>query len=152
MMAERGDSVAPSTIVHWVQHYAPEFEKRWNRFARPVGGSWRVVDFRLSRKRDVAAAKAFFRNAFKKHGRVPRTITLDGYQASHRAVRELGVEDRKLRTVTVRSCQYLNNIVEQDQRGVKQRLRPMLGLKNFGQAAIMRSRSPASSCCMTQQR
>jgi transposase-like protein len=42
MMAERGVSVAPSTILRWVQHYAPEFEKRWNRFARPVGGSWRV--------------------------------------------------------------------------------------------------------------
>jgi transposase-like protein len=41
MMAERGVSVAPSTILRWVQHYAPEFEKRWNRFARPVGGSWR---------------------------------------------------------------------------------------------------------------
>jgi transposase-like protein len=42
MMAKRGISVAPSTILRWVQRYAPEFEKRWNRFARPVGGSWRV--------------------------------------------------------------------------------------------------------------
>ena len=25
-----------------MQHDAPEFQKRWNRFARPVGGSWRV--------------------------------------------------------------------------------------------------------------
>jgi putative transposase len=39
-----------------------------------------VHDFRLSPKRDVAAAKAFFRKAFKTQGRVPRTITLDGYQ------------------------------------------------------------------------
>jgi transposase-like protein len=86
MMAERGVSVAPSTILRWVQHYTPEFEKRWNRFARPVGGSWRVdetyikvrgcwvylyravdargqtVDFRLSPKRDVAAAKALGRS------------------------------------------------------------------------------------------
>ena len=159
MMAERGVSLAPSTILRWVQHYAPEFEKRWNRFARPVGGSWRVdetyikvrgrwvylyravdargqtVDFRLSPKRDVAAAKAFFRKAFKTQGRVPRTITLDGYQASHRAVRELRAEDRKLRSVTVRSCQYLNNIVEQDHRNIKSRLRPMLGFKQFENAA-----------------
>jgi transposase-like protein len=42
MMAERGVSLAPSTILRWVQHYTPEFEKRWNRFACPVGGSWRV--------------------------------------------------------------------------------------------------------------
>jgi transposase-like protein len=34
IMAARGASVAPSTILRWVQHYAPEFEKRWNRFAR----------------------------------------------------------------------------------------------------------------------
>jgi transposase-like protein len=42
MMAERGLSLAPSTILRWVQHYAPQFQMRWNRFARPVGGSWRV--------------------------------------------------------------------------------------------------------------
>jgi transposase-like protein len=66
---------------------------------------------------------------------VPRTITLDGYQVSHRAVRELRAEDRRLRVVTVRSCQYLNNIVEQDHRGVKLRLPPMLGFKNFAYAA-----------------
>ena len=36
MMAERGVSVAHTTIMRWVQCYAPEFERRWNRFARPV--------------------------------------------------------------------------------------------------------------------
>ena len=33
--------------------------------------------------------------------------------------------------VQVRSCQYLNNVVEQDHRRVKGRLRPMLGFKTF---------------------
>jgi IS6 family transposase len=66
---------------------------------------------------------------------VPRTITLDGYQASHRAVRELRAEDRKLRSITVRSCQYLNNVVEQDHRNIKSRLRLMLGFKQFENAA-----------------
>ena len=42
MMAERGLSLAHTTIMRWIQHYAPEFEKRWNRFARPAGRSWRV--------------------------------------------------------------------------------------------------------------
>lgn len=42
MMAERSLSLAHTTIMRWVQRYVPEFEKRWNRFARPVGGSWRV--------------------------------------------------------------------------------------------------------------
>ena len=42
MMAERGLSLAHTTIMRWIQRYAPEFEKRWNRFARPAGRSWRV--------------------------------------------------------------------------------------------------------------
>ena len=31
----------------------------------------------------------------------------------------------------IRCCQYLNNVVEQDHRRVKGRLRPMLGFKTF---------------------
>jgi len=42
MMAERGVSLAHTTILRWVQRYAPEFVKRWNRFAVPAGPSWRV--------------------------------------------------------------------------------------------------------------
>jgi transposase-like protein len=42
MMVERGLSMAHTTIMRWVQRYAPEFEKRWRRFARAVGRSWRV--------------------------------------------------------------------------------------------------------------
>jgi transposase-like protein len=42
MMAERGLSLAHTTIMRWIQRYAPEFEKRWNRFARQAGRSWRV--------------------------------------------------------------------------------------------------------------
>src|SRR5580693_3901801 len=42
MMAERGLSIAHTTIMRWVHHYAPEFERRWNRFAQPAGASWRV--------------------------------------------------------------------------------------------------------------
>src|ERR1700737_5402179 len=41
MMAERGRSMAHTTIMRWGQRYAPEFEKRWRRFARAVGQSWR---------------------------------------------------------------------------------------------------------------
>src|SRR6202049_4178326 len=35
MMAERDLSLAHTTIMRWVNHYAPQFERRWNRFARP---------------------------------------------------------------------------------------------------------------------
>jgi transposase-like protein len=84
----------------------------------------------------VAAAKAFFRKAFK-HTRTGTAHyhRVDGYQASHRAVRELVAEDRKLRAVMVRSCQYLNNIVEQEHRNIKSRLRSMLGFNQFETAA-----------------
>jgi hypothetical protein len=40
MMAERGLSIVHTTIMRWVNRYAPEFERRWNRFARPAGHSW----------------------------------------------------------------------------------------------------------------
>ena len=37
MMAERGIALAHTTILRWVQRYVPDFEKRWNQYARPVG-------------------------------------------------------------------------------------------------------------------
>lgn len=42
MMAERAVVVSHTTIMRWVIRYAPEFEKRWSRFSRSVGCSWRV--------------------------------------------------------------------------------------------------------------
>ena len=42
MMAERGISLAHTTIMRWIARYVPEFEKRWNRFACRAGASWRV--------------------------------------------------------------------------------------------------------------
>ena len=160
MMAERGLSMVHTIIMRWVHHYAPEFERRWNRFSRPIGSSWRVdetyvkirgkwvylyravdregrtVDFRLSARRDVVAAKAFFRKAIKSHGLLPRTITLDGYAASRRAVREMKANGELPDNTTLRSSKYLNNLIEQDHRGVKLRIGPMLGFKLFGTAAI----------------
>jgi transposase-like protein len=136
------------------------FEKRWRKYATPVGGSWRVdetylkvkgrwvylyravdkqgrtVEFYLSEQRDVGAAKRFFRRAVLHNG-PPKKITLDGYSASHRAVKELKAEGVLPRDVELRSNAYLNNIVEQDHRRVKRRIGPMLGFKRFEHAAIV---------------
>jgi len=42
MMAERGLDLAHTTILRWVRRYVPEFIKRWNRFGKAAGRSWRV--------------------------------------------------------------------------------------------------------------
>ncbi len=159
MMGERGITLAHTTILRWVQRYAPEFEKRWSRYVRAVGGSWRcdetyikvtgrstylyravdrqgrTVDFRLSERRDVTAAKAFFSKAMKHNG-TPRVITLDAYAASHRAVADMKAEGKMPKRVRVRSNKYLNNGIEQHHRRVKQRIRPMLGFKRFETAVV----------------
>jgi transposase-like protein len=96
----------------------------------------RTVDFRLSARRDVGAAKAFFRKAMKSQQSAPQTITPDGYAASHRAVRELKADGSLPADTKLRSSKYLNNLIEQDHRSVKQRIAVMLGLKQFRDAAI----------------
>ena len=94
----------------------------------------RTVDFFLSRNRDVNAAKTFLCSAIKNR-RTPTKITLDAYAASHRAVRKMKETGELPRRVKVRSSQYLNNLVEQDRR-IKQRIRPMLGFKRFDHAVV----------------
>ncbi|WP_433969856.1 IS6 family transposase [Tunturiibacter gelidiferens] len=113
MMAERGLDIAHTTIMRWVQRYVPEFEKRWNGYARKSGRSWLRTQLRA-----------------------PVSITLDGYAASHRAVREIPNEDEAWKRTPLRSSKYLNNLIEPDHRGIKSRTRPMLGFKNFDYAAI----------------
>jgi transposase-like protein len=160
MMAERGVYVAHSTILRWVLTYIPEYAKRWDRYRRAVGCSWRAdetyilvkgrwcylyravdkrgrsVDFYLSEQRDIGAAMAFFRKALATHHRKPpRKITVDGNLATHRALRLLRRRNPTWRRVIVRSCQYLNNIVEQDHRAIKRRVSAMLGFKSFASAA-----------------
>ena len=104
---------------------------RWVYLYRAVDASGKTVDFRLSPRRNVAPAKAFFRKVLGSQCRSPETIILDGYAASHRAVRALQQQGRLPDLTKLRSSKYLNNLIEQDHRNVKSRLGAMLGLKNF---------------------
>ncbi len=160
-MAERGVRVSHTTLLRWVIHYVPEFEKRWNRRAHPIHSSWRVdetyvqirghwhylyravdkfgktIDFLLRPNHGVADAQAFFRKVMVRSlPRWPRRITLDGNRANHTVLRLLCRENHKWRRVLVRSCRYLNNIVEQDHRAIKRRCAPMMGFKSFRNAGI----------------
>ena len=161
MMAERDVIVSHTTIMRWVLRYVPEYERRWARFAKPPGSSWRVDEtaiavrggwhylFRgvdkagksvgslLCNDRDMESAQAFFR-AVVACGRVPwpTKINIDGNKATLRGLRLLGDEDHRWRQVDVRARRYLNNVVEQDHRAIKQRCAPMLGLKSFPSAEV----------------
>lgn len=159
MMEVRESLLTHTTILRWVQRFVPEFERHWNRYSKTVGRSWscnetyvklksrwtyqsravdevgRTVDFLLNERRDVAAAKRFFSKAMRKHG-TPQVITLDAYAASHRAITELKSLETTARHVGIRSSKYLNNVVEEDHRRIKQRIRPMLGFKRFETATI----------------
>lgn len=161
MMAEQGIVVSHTTIMRWVLRYAPEYEARWRRFARPVHTSWRMdetavrvrggnhylyravdkhgqsVDSLLCAGRDRAAAQASFEHAvMRTESGWPGKVNVDGHTATHLALRLLGKKDRRWRSVEVRSNRYLNNIVEQDHRAIKRRCASMLGLKSFRTAAI----------------
>ncbi|MBC7926187.1 MAG: DDE-type integrase/transposase/recombinase [Bryobacteraceae bacterium] len=88
----------------------------------------------LSRTRDITAAKAFFRKALKRHGE-PRSVTLDAFKPSQAALQRMGMRNefnfRWANPVKIRSCKYLNNMVEQDHRRIKSRVQPMPGFKKF---------------------
>jgi putative transposase len=106
-----------------------------------VGGKWcylyqamdrdgNLVDSMLSKRRDMVAAKRFFKQAKEVTGHAPERVTTDGHIAYPRAIhRILG---RKVVDLTSR---YLNNRLEQDHRGIKQRYYPMRGFASFESAS-----------------
>jgi putative transposase len=102
----------------------------WCYLYRAIDRAGNLVDSMLSTTRDMDAAQRFFRQARGVAGQVPERVTTDGHSSYPRAIREsLGEQ------VEHRCNQYLNNRLEQDHRGIKQRYYPMRGFGSFEAAA-----------------
>jgi putative transposase len=98
---------------------------RWHYLYRAIDRDGALVDVMLSERRDLAAAKAFFRSARTVTRVVPDRVTTDGHDSYPAAIRsELG------EAVRHRTNVYLNNRLEQDHRGIKDRYRSMRGFNS----------------------
>ena len=158
-MLERGLTVDHTTVYRWVQTYAPEIDKRCRPHLKSTNDSWRVdetyievkgewkylyravdsegntLDFMLSTKRDARAAERFFRKAMNaSHNQTPRVINVDKNAAYPPAIDSLTKDQSLPETTELRRVKYLNNIVEQDHRFIKQLVNPGLGFSSFNTA------------------
>jgi putative transposase len=146
LMEERGVPVDHATIQRWVVKYSPQLEEAFHRRKRPVGRRWRMdetyirvkgewrylyravdksgqtIDFLLTEHRDTEAALRFLTQAIRRHG-VPEMITIDGSEANEAAIKHYN--EAHGTHIIIRQVKYLNNMVEQDHRGVKRVTRPM---------------------------
>lgn len=155
IMLERGLPVDHTTISRWVQHYAPELEKRCRPHLKATNDSWRVdetyikvkkewvylyrsvdsegntLDFFLSSTRDAHAAKEFFlKTLAASHTTESRVMNVDKNAAYPKAFNEKA-EGAILENCELRQVKYLNNLIEQDHRFVKRLTKPGMGFFSF---------------------
>ena len=104
----------------------------WVDLCRAVGKFGKTLDFMLSKRRNKTAATKFFARALEVNG-LPRKIVIDKSWANTAGINMIN------RMLERFGCpipiKYLNNIVEQDHRTIKKRIRPMLGFKSFASAS-----------------
>jgi putative transposase len=101
---------------------------QWKYLYRAVDKAGDTIDFLLTVKRDKKVAKRFLLKAIGNNG-APELINIDKSGANKSAIADYNKDhDTNIET---RQCKYLNNIVEQDHRGIKRITRPMLGFKRF---------------------
>jgi transposase-like protein len=156
MMRERGLDVDHSTVFRWVQRYALEINKRIRQHLKMSGTSYRVdetyikvgksckylyravdkegntIEFMLSAKRDVSAAKRFFKKLMRaEHRRLPFSISVDKNVAYPEAVSASQSEKIVPQDCQRRRVKYLNNVIEQDHRFVKKKVRAAQCFKRF---------------------
>jgi transposase, IS6 family len=105
---------------------------KWVYFYRAVDSTGATIDFLLSAKRDAAAAERFLTKALGGENHpAPRVINTDKHAAYPPAIVELkddGVLEEKC---THRLVQYLNNVLEQDHRAIKRRVRASQHFRSF---------------------
>jgi transposase-like protein len=155
-MRERGLDVDHSTVFRWVQRYAPEINKRIRPHLRMSGTSYRVdetyikvgktckylyravdkegqtIEFMLSAKRDVSAAKRFFKKMMRvEHRRLPFSISVDKNAAYPEAFSASQEERVVPQDCQLRRVKYLNNVIEQDHRFIKKKVRASQCFKSF---------------------
>ena len=158
MMEERGVKIDHSTIYRWVQHYAPEIEKRlrWQWRCPCWSGSWKVdetyikvrgkwmylyrsvtkkgdtIDFYLSPTRNAKAAKIFLGKALSKlkDWEKPRVINTDKAGCYEAAIPQLKKEGKLPNETEHRQVKYLNNVIEADHGKLKRLIKPTLGFKS----------------------
>ncbi len=156
MMLERGLSLDHTTIYRWVQHYAPELEKRCRPHLKATTDSWKVdetyikvkkewvylyrvidsqgntLDFMLSSTRDGDAASRFFLTTLDaSHTTKPRVINVDKNAAYPKAFNELKAGGKISERCELRQVKYLNNLIEQDHRFIKRLTKPGMGFFSF---------------------
>jgi transposase-like protein len=103
---------------------------KWCYLYRAIDQDGNLVDSTLSEKRNMEAVQRFFKQAVAVVGHTPNQVTTDGHSSYPRAIRETMGNH-----VQHRTSKYLNNRLEQDHRGVKQRYYPMRGFGTFEAAA-----------------
>jgi len=156
MMRERGIEVHHSTVWRWVQAYAPEINKRIRPHLKMSGTSYRIdetyikvgktckylyrtvdkdnqtIEFMLSAKRDVSAPKRFFKKVMRAdHRRLPLSISVDKNAAHPDAFTAALNENVLPKDCILRRVKYLNNVIEQDHRFIKKKVREAQCFKSF---------------------
>jgi transposase-like protein len=99
---------------------------------RAVDKRGNTIEFMLSAKRDVSAAKRFFKKMMKaEHRRLPFLISVDKNAAYPEAFSTSQAERIVPRDCQLRHVKYLNNVIEQDQRFIKKKVRAAKCFKSF---------------------
>lgn len=99
---------------------------------RAVDREGQTIEFMLSAERDVSAAKRFFKKLMRAdHHRLPYSISVDKNAAYSEAFTTSQAERIVPKDCKLRRVKYLNNVIEQDHRFVKKKVRASQCFKRF---------------------